>query len=65
MVNGFFGYLTIGEAKHQINDISIYLLIISDFNTTIIFSGMASGDIKKELEMFERISNKIKIITTN
>lgn len=64
-VNGYFGYLTIGETKHELNDISIYLLLISDINTTIAFSGFASGDIKKELEMFERISNRIKITTAN
>jgi hypothetical protein len=64
-INDIYGYLTIGKTKYKSQKFLIYILVLSNLETSIVFTGLTKENNKSELEMFERLSERILITTTN
>lgn len=61
VINGFNGYLIEGESQFQNKDVAIYQLVISNYSSTVVFTGMAGEDIENDRKLFKKISKRLKI----
>lgn len=60
-INGFDGYLIIGNGNFQSKNLSFYQVEIGNEKAMILFSGTSFEDIETDMKYFEKISNTLKI----